>query len=289
MTIYIIIGISLLSLLFVLFKLWQYEREILKFNKKIDNIPREIEKRIKNHIITQKQFERQVEIKQKPLFKQLEELKIKRQFIMGWITPFMLIVAVVALVVNVWVFKENVRINESLNRPYIEIDTSRIKELDISRVNPIEIKERLEKKQPIPYINSLDFSITNVGKLPARYSIDISEFKMVGVLELIRQVNDSGFIFPGQSIEISYDIKGVTHYEGYEEDLKEYIKRIDELLSGNNTNASRIKVVYGYLKDEETDFDFETVVEERFIESVGDVPRPELELYSRKWFVVGAR
>lgn len=77
----------LLIILFVCFLIgliciWWYERKILVLKRKINNLPKQIKKRIQDHLVNQKQFERIVESERKSLIEELEMLEIKRRFLL---------------------------------------------------------------------------------------------------------------------------------------------------------------------------------------------------------------
>jgi len=59
-----------------------YEKKILKYKKRINNLPKEIKKRTDGMPVNQQQFERMIENEQKPLLHELEILETKRQFIL---------------------------------------------------------------------------------------------------------------------------------------------------------------------------------------------------------------
>jgi len=77
----------LLIILFVCFLIgliciWWYERKILVLKRKINNLPKQIKKRIQDYLVNQKQFERIVESERKSLIEELEILEIKRRFLL---------------------------------------------------------------------------------------------------------------------------------------------------------------------------------------------------------------
>jgi len=85
---YIFVIISVAVVLFIIFYIVSflrviiYEKKILKYKKRINSLPKEIKKRTDGMPVNQQQFEKLVEIEQKPLLQELEIIETKRQFIL---------------------------------------------------------------------------------------------------------------------------------------------------------------------------------------------------------------
>lgn len=79
---FILLIILFVCLLIGLICIWWYERKILVLKRKINNLPKQIKKRIQDYLVNQKQFERIVESERKSLIEELEILEIKRRFLL---------------------------------------------------------------------------------------------------------------------------------------------------------------------------------------------------------------
>jgi len=169
-----------------------------------------------------------------------------------------------------------------IDRPYIEIDASVMSEqLSVRQSNPEGLLDLIEMNKPISYNDYFSFDIYNVGKLPAKYKVDTSEFDYSGKQTILPPANAEGVIFPNQKILLEYDLRG-------EEDVetrKEMADKINSLWSGNSINASKIKVFYGYINDD--NLDFETLIEEKMVEkNCDDVPTPGLQCGSNPEWIM---
>jgi len=241
--------------------------------------------RAKEELWLKKEYEAEISRKRAEMEDYENEKKEKkRSRMIQKITNFSLIgVAVISTIISILIYSNSVR----LDRPYLTIDTSQMKEqLSVQHTDPSAVLQALQESAAYPYNDFFSFTIQNVGKLPAKYRVDVSEFKQSGLSKVLSPANETGFIFPNQIIELNYDLQGILNTEGASNNEA---SRIISLSEGNFENASKIKVFYGYVDKQE--FDFKTRIEERIIEQNCDNrPTPNMQCFSNpEWTIIEAK
>jgi len=187
-------------------------------------------------------------------------------------------IALASIFWNYWTFHQNLIIEGKLDRPYLNIDASKMQmQLRFQESNHNTASTATEAGNPVPFNDSFSFTITNVGKLPARYRVDLSSFKsrIVGAEKPLFPSNNDGVIFPNDKIELIYDIRGIYNPMDMES--------MKEVLDDWN-KPSQIKIFYGYPDD--TQLNFETLIDQEATERNCDIkPTPGAQCFPADWIV----
>lgn len=256
-------------------KISDIEKRILEINTVLHDEKRE--KSLASGLVM-RSFLGKLEKENKPLLSELDELKQKLQFAKekrNFKVQFILALStIISTSISLLVFKNNIDTNKLLNRPYISIDASKMsKQLAIFHGDPNVNPENL-LVGGVSYNNSFNFTIQNIGRLPARYKVDTSNFKRDGLKNVWSPVNAVGVIFPNQIIVIDYDLEGVLNSTSSSAESK----RILSLSKGGASMAGEIVVNYGYLNEGE--LVYKTNVEEKTVQSnCGEQPTPGLSCF----------
>jgi len=150
--------------------------------------------------------------------------------------------------------------NGVLNRPYIAVDTTELAKLETGQV-----KSNLEDYSNQLIQKNLEFTIANMGRTPATFSIDLSEFREVGVVQIIPQENSVGVIFPGESKKVHYLLEIRSHFPPTVEEINEheqYLVRMKALRDGKDEYMSRIAIRYDYLGQNDQER-FRTLIDQK--------------------------
>lgn len=212
-------------------------------------------------------------------------------------------------------FKNTSETNYKINRPYIEIDSSEIAEqlvptLDWNSLplrpdseilytngqyDPSKAEEaRRIRSLPIEFNISFSFTITNVGQLPAKYSIDRNQFNLPGLITILPPPNETGIIFPNQKIILKYDVKGEQKTQKYFDESEKQAKWISKLFNSTSTSLvasstddyiSKISIKYGLLDD--TELNLQTTIQEVVYEkNCSTIPTPARCVPNPEWVTV---
>ena len=192
------------------------------------------------------------------------------------------IVGIAALVVNIAYSNYTIGIDNEINRPYLNVDASQMEQqLRIAYSNPNQLLQDFEDDTSTPFNSYFSFDVYNVGKLPAKYSIDLSQFhpRILGVNKILPPLNSEGILFPNQSTTIKYEMQGIN-----DPNLQMTKDQIETFFS----RPSSIIVLYGYLGDSSPDF--ETMISEAAVQQNCDtLPTPGEECYPANWVVTAIK
>lgn len=175
---------------------------------------------------------------------------------------FLVLVSVGSLGVSLWVARDTNSRSEILNRPYIAVDSSGMS----TQLNVGKVKSDLNNFSEQLIEKHFEFSIKNLGQSPAAFSIDLSEFKEVGLKNIIPQENSSGVIFPGESKNVSYLLEIHSSFPPSDEEKgggEEYLKRMKAVEDNRQKYMSRITITYDYLGNKKGAA-FHTFIDEKF-------------------------
>ncbi|OHA04169.1 MAG: hypothetical protein A3J58_01720 [Candidatus Sungbacteria bacterium RIFCSPHIGHO2_02_FULL_52_23] len=195
------------------------------------------------------------------------------------------LVAIAGFFYTAFTYHNTTKISRDLNRPYIDLETESVKE-DIVRF-PRMIPVGNGMYRQIPAEQNLRFSIKNYGTLPAKYKIDLSDFKSL-YYHKIPEIVDIDYLYPKQAKE------RVFTFDSDEEALK----RMGEALeSGVDLFGDKskwddfyiIKIKYGFTNQSEERFPYETIIRRKYINvpcvDGSDVIEPNVRCTRAKWIV----
>lgn len=194
-----------------------------------------------------------------------------------WVGISSIVIGIVGLVISVLVFQHSIKTSRAVNRPYLNADPSKMQvQLRTQHSNP-QVASAMEAYDPVDFNNSFSFTITNIGKLPAKYHIDLNSFqpRITGIKKILMPVHNDDIIFPNQTIELIYDIQG-TYDPKNTSSIKEVID--------NWKKPSQIKIQYSNPEDKK--WQFETLINQEAVERNCDlIPTPGQQCVPADWVV----
>lgn len=198
---------------------------------------------------------------------------------------FLAAVTFFGLLINVLIYNHTVTQDKENNRPYLTVDSSKMAgQLSFKQSDPANAANLIKKMLPLPFVSSFNFSIQNIGKVPAHYSVDMSGLKMPGVKKILSPPNADGIIFPNQVVVLKYDLQGVDDPKD-EKMIKEKLDKIMSLKNGDNLLASKIIINYNYVG--RPGFEFETIIEEKMVEKNCDsIPTSQIQCFQDPEWIV---
>lgn len=150
--------------------------------------------------------------------------------------------------------------NNVLNRPYISVDVTGLKQLENGA-----LKSKLESVRL--YEKNLEFTITNNGQKPAAFKIDISNLRQLYLTRIYPQENSEGVVFPGETKKVHYVLE-LRNSDPFtpkeEEDLNNFSGLLQAVANGEEPFLSRIIILYDYL-GQHTAQRFRTILDEKIV------------------------
>jgi hypothetical protein len=182
----------------------------------------------------------------------------------------LVLVTLVAVGISYYFSNATVQEQRNIDRPYIEVDVSGLEQqLRVQYSNPSTTLEDFYASKPNLYNGSFSFAVSNVGKLPARYFVDLSQFhlrnlEIVGSSTIFSPISSQGILFPNQSTTIKYEYTGVDNWQS---------SLSKNQIKNTLAESSSIRIFYGYVDNSE--LSFETLLTEEAAEQNCDIfPTP---------------